>query len=190
MGKSEPTPGFPIDVLAHFDWALGVARGVAASFRFLRDSQETADLEQVCFLTLLRRAKTFDPKKVPVGGDEGGLFRGFVHRDLQSECRREARRLRNGGTYRTRTEQGKRTIAAEHFSTMRELEPGRPFDILDHRDGADPLANDHEIPSMKPIFWALELLQALEERYGFDGKLSAAMHRAMKAKSEGPRVHW
>lgn len=89
-----------VDVTAHLSWAAAVARGVARAYR-LR-GQEAADLEQTAHLTLVRCALAFDAGRVPEAGDAGGAFRGYCHREVQSECRREAARLRNGGTFKTR----------------------------------------------------------------------------------------
>ena len=71
------------------------------------------DLEQTALLAMVRYAMTFDPSRVPADGDVVGAFRGYAHRELQSECRREARRLRNGGTYRTRREKDRKPIIPE-----------------------------------------------------------------------------
>jgi hypothetical protein len=122
----------------HFQWAMGVARGVSRAYRFARGSQEESDLEQTAYLALVRCGLAFDAERVPVGGDAGGAFRGYAHRELQSECRREARRLRNGGTYRTRREQGKSPVVAGPTSDLEGCDgDGASFDVLDHRGNCE-----------------------------------------------------
>lgn len=92
-----------MDPLAHLGWARYVARKVRSEFGFGRRSQEEADLESVAYLALVKKVNTFDPAAwVPLGGDAGLAFRGYAYRYLYYECRAEAERLRNGGTYHTR----------------------------------------------------------------------------------------
>lgn len=129
-------PVVAIRVEDHLAWSRGVARGVARSYRFDRLSQEESDLEQEAAVALVRTAKAFTLDRVPEGGDVLGAFRGYAHRELQSQCRREARRLRNGGTYRTRREQGKLPILAGPFSDM-DQSGGDTFEPEDHRSRHD-----------------------------------------------------
>jgi hypothetical protein len=114
----------------HLEWAGGVARAYA----FDRTSQEEHDLKSAAYLAMVRCSRSFNLDRVPVGGDVGGAFRGFAHRYLQSECRREARRLRNGGTYNTRREHGQPIIVAGPFSDLPHHDDGSDcFDVIDHR---------------------------------------------------------
>lgn len=102
-----PEPGaFAIDPSPHIDWAKAIGAGVASDFDFAARSQERMDLEAAAVAELTARCRAFQPERVPEGGDAGGLLRGYAHLSIQKECRREAERLRNGGTYRTRREKG------------------------------------------------------------------------------------
>jgi len=83
-------------------WAADVARGVAAAWRFVPGSQEDDDLAQAAALAVCELHARFDPAQVPAGGNPVGLFRGWAHRTVLTACHREAARLKNGGTYRTR----------------------------------------------------------------------------------------
>jgi hypothetical protein len=48
--------------------------------------------------------------RVPDGGDPNGQFRGWAHPHIRGEVEREVIRLRNGGTYNTRSEKGKQKV--------------------------------------------------------------------------------
>lgn len=130
-----------INVTDHLDWSRGIARGVSRAYRFDRGSQEESDLEQTAMLALVRCGLAFDAERVPVGGDPAGAFRGYAHRELQSECRREARRLRNGGTYRTRREQGKPPVVAGPTSDLEGFD-GERFDVLARASEAEEPDDD------------------------------------------------
>lgn len=93
-----------IAIQGHITWARAIARGVRNSFRFLPGSQEEQDLESTAYLAAVELAQRFDPTRVPPGGDLEAAFRGWATIAVRSHCRREARRLRNGGTYHTRRE--------------------------------------------------------------------------------------
>lgn len=129
MEPTAPT----IDVLNHRAWAEGVAIGVARAFRFNSRSQEAADLKAVAVLVLVEKARRFDASKVPPGGDPDGQFRGYCHPDVQGQCRREARRLRNGGTYKTRREAGLPTLVAQPISRIKVGNTDEAFDMADAR---------------------------------------------------------
>ena len=114
-------------------WARAVARGIRRHYRFLSGSQEEKDLEAVAHLMLCRCAAKFDPSKVPEGGDPVGQFRGWAHPFLRGECQREARRLRNGGTYNTRRESGRDPVMVEDLPRRRENGDEEYVDLADHR---------------------------------------------------------
>ncbi|MBX9579703.1 MAG: hypothetical protein K2X87_05285 [Gemmataceae bacterium] len=130
-------PAAVIDPLGHLDWSARIARGVSRHYRFGRRSQERADLEQVAALAVIRKAREFDPALVPEGGDPDGQFRGWAKPSVAGDCRREGRRLKNGGTYHTRREQGRPAVLVEITSDLGDP-TGEPFDLPDHRAGADP----------------------------------------------------
>lgn len=103
--KSAPG-AFAIDPEPHIEWAKAIGAGVASNYNFAAGTEERADLEAAAVAELTARCRAFQPSRVPPGGDAGGLLRGYAHQSIQKECRREAERLRNGGTYRTRREKG------------------------------------------------------------------------------------
>lgn len=127
-GKSPP--------MSHLEWARGIAASIARKKGFVSNSQESDELEQVALLTLWRRALTFDTSRVPEGGDPHGLFRGWSHRSIASECDREARRLRAGGTFRTPNSKRANKVRVEALPT-KISECGREeVALIDYR-GAD-----------------------------------------------------
>jgi hypothetical protein len=88
--------------LTHLEWAAGVAGAIAYGMG-LQGEHEVAELVSVAHMILWRRVvgdecNPFDPSQVPAGGSADGQFRGWVHRSIQGECIREARRIRAGGT--------------------------------------------------------------------------------------------
>lgn len=121
-----------------------MARGVREAFGFRKGSQEESELESAAYLELVRKARQFRPELVPPGGDPGGAFRGWCHASVLGECKREARRLRNGGTYRTRREGRRRAIEVRHASDLAGRD-GAPFDPVDPSTVPDPAcADDHD----------------------------------------------
>lgn len=100
--ETAPAAKPAIDPEPHIVWARAIGAGVASEYQFAAGSQERADLEAAAAAELVAACHRFDVSKIPPGGDAGGLLRGYAHQALQKECRREAHRLRNGGTYRTR----------------------------------------------------------------------------------------
>jgi hypothetical protein len=147
MTSTAPPPAAAIDVRDHLSWAEGVARGVGLAYMIRPGSQEAADLAQVAYLTLLRYARAFDHERVPAGGDPAGAFRGYCHRDVRKEVQREARRLRNGGTYRTRREVPGVSLLAIPTSDFDEASD--PFEVAEpqHRAEALPDPDPAEPPS-------------------------------------------
>ena len=126
MDRPAPTYSQPVvDPTPHIKWARSIARGVRADFGFLKGSQEEQELEAEAYLALCRKAHSFDPSRVPPGGDPAGAFRGYASSYIRCECRREARRLKNGGTYHTRNESGLQTIEVEDLpGWVHGREPG------------------------------------------------------------------
>lgn len=119
-----------IDVTNHLDWAAKIARSIAHAYKFVRQSQEEDDLVSIAHLTVVQKAVTFDPEHVPEGGDTGGAFRGWLHPHIVGFCRREARRLRNGGTYYTRREVAGVALVAEQMSEH-VTSDGSPVEVPD-----------------------------------------------------------
>lgn len=130
MPQLLPESAPAVNVTEHLAWAASVARGVARDFKFKRESQEEDDIKSVAALTVVRMAANFDPSRVPAGGDPGGQFRGWVHRSVQGMCKREARRLRNGGTYHTRREVTGVALVAEEMSAHATAD-GTPIEVPD-----------------------------------------------------------
>lgn len=114
-------PSIPILATDHLKWARMIARGVRKAFQFIPGSQEEQDLEATAFLAIVELAKRFDPTKVPPGGDPVGAFRGWAAIEVRCRCQREARRLRNGGTYNTRREIAGRALVVERLINGAEL---------------------------------------------------------------------
>jgi hypothetical protein len=114
-----------IVITDHIRWARTIARGVRRSFRFLRGSQEEQDLESTAYLTLVQLACKFDPRRVPPGGNMRSAFRGWATIGIRNQCQREARRLRNGGTYNTRREIAGVSLVVAHLpEKFDRIDPG------------------------------------------------------------------
>ncbi|VTT98957.1 unnamed protein product [Gemmataceae bacterium] len=90
--------------MEHVEWARGVARRVRHIYQFAPGGQEQDDLESVAVLELFKRAGRFQFTRVRRGSTVLDAFRGWLEQYIVSQCRREGRRLRNGGTYHTRRE--------------------------------------------------------------------------------------
>ncbi|HEV3438070.1 MAG TPA: hypothetical protein VG122_11965 [Gemmata sp.] len=116
-----PHPSIVVVVTDHVNWARMIARGVRQAFQFVPRSQEEQDLEATAFLAIVELAQRFDPTKVPPGGDPIGAFRGWAAIDVRCRCQREARRLRNGGTYNTRREKAGKALVVERLRDESEL---------------------------------------------------------------------
>ena len=113
-----PDP-LPFTLLAQHKWAEAIGRKVSRHFHFREKGQEQDDLVSVAvemLCDLYTRTKDgrwngetgeqeflsyFKVEKVKAGGSPEGQFRGWAHDWIESECVREAKRLRNAGTYRT-----------------------------------------------------------------------------------------
>lgn len=142
--QSSPTVG-EINPLDHVEWAKRkIARKVRKRYRFLSDSAEQDDLESVAIVTLYTKVKDFDYSMVPAGGDVVEYFRGWMHQWILSECVREARRLRNGGTYHTRREVRGAALVAEPLGHAAEMEIDEPY-----RDDADEDEREYDLPPPK-----------------------------------------
>jgi DNA-directed RNA polymerase specialized sigma subunit len=102
--KSGNASSTAISALDHLRWARSIARRVRRAYNFRVGSQELSDLEQVACLAVVELLERFDESLVPAGGDAVRAFRGWAMIEVRNRCRREARRLRNGGTYNTRRE--------------------------------------------------------------------------------------
>lgn len=96
--------------LSHIEWSQHVTRQMVRALGFDPKGQEGMDLLSVATVTLLTLAKRFDVTLVPAGGSIDGQFRGWAWRYIRCECEREARRLRNGGTFRTKRGEGFRAV--------------------------------------------------------------------------------
>lgn len=103
LARAEATLGPPDARAALLKWARVVARGVCTRHRIEWDSPEGEELEATARLALWARAGEFDPSRVPPGGDFVGAFKGYAHPTVTSSCEQHAERLKNGGTYHTRS---------------------------------------------------------------------------------------
>ena len=119
----QPAPLGKIDDF--IPWARNIGRQVAKAYGFLKHSQEEEDVISAAYLRMVDRWAAFEPER-------GTDFRGFARRDVMSECQREARRLRNGGTYNTRREEPGVSLVVQIASTMDNAD-GEPMDIVDYR---------------------------------------------------------
>lgn len=126
-----------LDLPALMKWARAIARGIRHHYRFQCHSQEEQELEAVAYYMLCRCLKKFDLSRVPPGGDVDGAFRGWCHPFIRGECQCEARRLRNGGTYNTRTERLHRPIYVEPLPRRRGDDGDEYVDIADYRAERD-----------------------------------------------------
>lgn len=114
--------GTNLDVTAHLAWAAEVARLIAKEYHFRKKGQEEEDLQAVAFLHLCRAARDYTGD--PADTDH---FRGYAHLRITAEVRREARRLRNGGTYWTRKEQRGEVMDVSALSDLLDRD-GKPYD--------------------------------------------------------------
>lgn len=89
-------------------------------------------------LALVRTARLFDPARVPEGGDVHGAFRGYASHFIRGECKREARRLRNGGTYHTRREELHDPVSLESIADRRTPD-GDPVEVEDDTPPPEPV---------------------------------------------------
>lgn len=105
-------------------WAREIAQEIRRDYSFRRMSQEAQDLEQVAYLVVVELAQRFDPARVPPDGNLVFAFRGWAAIEVRNRCRREARRLRNGGTYNTRREtRGQALVIAPLLKPREYVDP-------------------------------------------------------------------
>jgi hypothetical protein len=135
--ESYEQPSMIIEVADHVKWGRMIARGVRQSFHFVKGSQEEEDLEATAFLAIVDLAQRFDSAKVPVDGDPIGAFRGWAAIEVRCRCRREARRLRNGGTYHTRREEAGKALVVERLMHLSELVDPRSLVEVDEQEQED-----------------------------------------------------
>lgn len=148
-----PTVGRATHPTAHTKWAREIARKVAARYRFARHSQEADDLKSVAVVELLKRAPHFIPHPGLDLTDPTAIenaFRGWMYRYIRSECAREARRMRNGGTYNTRREKIGQALVAEHLGKDADARPEivelseREWNALEDRHPAPDLDDERK----------------------------------------------
>jgi hypothetical protein len=119
----------------HLKWARAIARGVRRSFNFGIRSQEEQDLQATAYLAVVELARRFDWSKLPPGGDASAAFRGWATIEVRSRCRREARRLRNGGAYHTRRERPGQVLLMQSLQNQPALVD--PRSVLEEEECAD-----------------------------------------------------
>lgn len=103
------------DATDHLAWCRGIAHGVAQSCGI--SGQDEEDIQSAAVVKLLECGQRFDPARAEMG-EVGGAFRGFAHLQIQAECRREARRMRNGGTYHVRREGEREPVMVQSIGDM------------------------------------------------------------------------
>jgi hypothetical protein len=118
---TDPSRGNAISVTDQLKWARMIARGVRQAFHFKIGSQEELDLEATAYLAIVELVGRFDAAKIPLGGDLNCAFRGWAAIGVRCRCQREARRLRNGGTYHTRREKARKAIVIERLKNGPDL---------------------------------------------------------------------
>lgn len=125
-----------IAVTDHMRWAKMIARGVREAFHFRIGSHEEQDLEATAYLAIVELAERFDSTKVHADSDAINAFRGWAAIAVRCRCQREARRLRNGGTYHTRRENTLKPVV------VNRLKNGP--DVVDPRSLVDDNEDEHE----------------------------------------------
>lgn len=102
------TPARQPDPLGHLGWARGIARGVSREYHFAHLSAEEGDLLAVADLVVCQYALKFDEQVARAAAkardteyDGFKAFKGYAEVEVRSRCRREAVRIRNGGTFHT-----------------------------------------------------------------------------------------
>lgn len=82
-------------------WAAQIAHRVRRSYHFSTHSTETDDLLAEADRALCERCNHFDTTLVPPGGNLLHAFKGYAHDWIRDAVRKEAERLRSGGTFHT-----------------------------------------------------------------------------------------
>lgn len=113
MSPARTTPAGRIDVTQHLAWAEKVGKAIAREYHFRKAGQEEDEIVAVAYLHAVRCADRYT-------GETGDVdhFRGYAYVSVVAECRREARRLRNGGTYWTRKEKRGEVIDVSPLSDL------------------------------------------------------------------------
>jgi hypothetical protein len=136
--QAASNPHIVIDVTEHVRWAKMIACGVRRSFHFKMGSQEEQDLEQTAYLAIVELVERFDPTKIPNGGDPDGAFRGWAIIEVRCRCQREARRLRNGGTYCTRREKNRKPLLVQRLKNGPDLID--PRSVVEEEESEEEIA--------------------------------------------------
>lgn len=125
--KVQPLSGY--DCSQHIAWATAIAKRVARSYKLLPHSQEEEDVVSTVLTKMCELAQRYDPSREEYATDCDALFKGFVGLSLQTEARRECRRLFNGGMYNTRQETKGVSLIVDHFGDKHEDDnPWEPAD--------------------------------------------------------------
>jgi hypothetical protein len=124
-----------IVITDHLKWARTIARGVSLAYYFRLGSQEEQDLVATAYLAIVELAARFDATRVAAGGDPNCAFRGWATIEIRCRCNREARRLRNGGTYKTRREKLKKALVIMRLKKSNDLVD--PLSLVDEDDNED-----------------------------------------------------
>ena len=140
------------DIAGLWKWLHGKARGIAGFLGFERGSQEEAELSQVAAVELVQCVANFDPAMVPPGGSAVGLLRGYATQFIRPELIREAKRIRNGGTYHSRDESMYPPVKVEGLPVRQSEDGLTEVAIVDYRG---------EEPEDRPAIDLTRLLAAL-----------------------------
>jgi hypothetical protein len=131
------SPRKSIAVTEHLKWARTIALGVRRAYNFSLGSQEEEDLIATAYLAIVELVKLFDPSQIPPGNDLNSAFRGWAAIAVRCCCQREARRLRNGGTYSTRRERACKPVVVERLRNGPDLIDPRSFDDEEKEEACD-----------------------------------------------------
>lgn len=143
--------GIPAD--KHEDWVWGYTRMLAGKFAeslgFHKGGQEHDELQSAAYLVVCADVVPgFDPEQVKDGNVER-VWKQYLKTHVKGEVGREARRLRNGGTYNTRHESDHEPINVEGLPYRRDAGDdiaevaiadeidGEPLDQLIEEEGAE-----------------------------------------------------
>lgn len=130
-----------IDITPHMSWAEGIARKVSRKYRFGVGSQEEMEIISAAYLVMAEKSHTYEPKLEVTATECGALFRGYCTVAITTDCRREARRLLNGGTYNTRNETPGITLTVDQIPSLTEERYG--WEPIDYRSSVDLLSAAH-----------------------------------------------
>lgn len=116
-----------IDVIRELKWVYLIARNVANRY-FLRSETDLEDIVSSGTVAMLTALQVFEPPSV-LSSDISEAFKGYAHRAVLTACQREAERILNGGTYKTRRRQsGRDPVIVHSFSEYEMTDDDQEFE--------------------------------------------------------------